>query len=130
MKIFGFHYTAIFGAVFSFVVVNIVHSSLCLISHMGRSWFGFVQPEIGIILENTSSYHFIIFSYLQCELMDEGWNDVKYREATCILNLAKVRMKNKIDLLLTLTLVDMKIISQSNHASCYLYSSISPYFLR
>ena len=27
--------------------------------------------------------------------MDEGWNDVKYREITCILNLAKSRTKNR-----------------------------------
>ena len=60
--------------------------------------------------------------------MDEGWNDVKYREITCILNLTKGKLKNRIDLLLNLKLTDMKIISFSNHASCYLYCCLGASF--
>ena len=49
-------------------------------------------------------------------LMDEELNDVKYREITCILNLTKARTTNIIDLPLNLRLINMKIISLSNHA--------------
>ena len=70
--------------------------SFRFISYMGRFWFGFVQLEIGII-----SYRLISLSFLLAcgrNLMDEGWNDVKYREIACILNLIKGRTKNRIDL--------------------------------
>ena len=86
---------------------------------MGRFWFGFVQMEIGII-----SYRFIFLPFLlTCcvNLINEGWSDVKYREITCILNLTKGRTKNVIDLPPNLRLIDVRIISLSNHASCYLY---------
>ena len=64
--------------------------------------------------------------------MDEGWNDVKYREITCILNLTKGRTKNIIDLHSNLGLIDMKIISLSNQASCYLIAALEhqPLLLR
>ena len=69
------------------------------------------------------SYCFIFLSFLltcYVNLMDEAWDDVKYREITCILNLTKGRTKNIIDLPLNLRLIDMKIYL-SNHASCNLY---------
>ena len=89
--------------VFSFVVVDIMYSFLFALFHtwetvLGKFWFGFVQLGIGIILKNPLFYLFITFTYLQCELMDEGWNDVKHREITCILNLTKGRTKNRTDL--------------------------------
>ena len=58
-------------ALFSFVVVNI---SLCRhlsILYMGKFWFGFVQPEIGI----TSAlivYLFIVLLTWLCESRARG----------------------------------------------------------
>ena len=56
--------------------------------------------------------------------MDEGWNDVKYKEITCILNLTKGRTENIIDMPQNLRLIDMKIISISNHASCIFIAAL------
>ena len=114
-------------ALFSYVVVDIMYDSFffCFISYMRRFGFGFVQPEIGII---SYCLIFPLFLLTCCvNIMDEGWNDVKYREITCILNFTKGKTKNIIDLPPSLRLIDMKIISLSNHASCYLYCCL--YFL-
>ena len=127
MKILGLPSAAVFDTrYFNFFCSCRYHVlfSFCFISYMGRFWFGlvwfgFVQPEIGIISYCLISLLFLLT--FGVNLMDEGWNDVKYREITCILNLTKDRTKNRIDLPPNLGLIDVKIISVSNHASCYLY---------
>ena len=102
---------------------------------MGRFWFGFVQPEIGIISYRLISLLFLLTCGVN--LMDNGWNDVKYREIACILNLTKGRTKNRIDLPQNLRLIDMNMISLSIHTSLLLPwlslllpCSMSLYFLR
>ena len=75
-----------------------------------RDWNYSGEPIVFISL--------IIFTYLRCELMDEEWNDINFREITFIFNLTKDRTKTKIDLPPNLRLIDIKIIFLSNHASC------------
>ena len=49
-----------------------------------------------------------LFALFCCvNLMDEEWNDAKYREITCILNLTKCRTKNIIDLPPNIILINM-----------------------
>ena len=88
--------------VFSFVVVDIMSSS-----YMRRFWFGFVQKDLDYSGEPIISS--LYFTYLLCELIHKGWNEVRYREISCILT--KGRMKNRIYLLQNLRLINMKIMA-------------------
>ena len=103
-------------ALFSFVVVDIMYSSPFALFH---TWEGSGLVWCNRRLESSLIVLFLYHFYLLA--VRTSWNDVKYREIACILNLTKGRTKNRIDLPPNLKLTDMKIISRSNHVSCYLY---------
>ena len=90
---------------------------------MRRFWSGFVQAEIGIILYRLISLLVLLTCF--ANLMNEGWNDVKYIEKTFILNFTMGRTKNRIDLLLKLLTKHLAIfIAALEHQTLLLKSML------